>query len=182
MFAILHSLGMFVADLFKSRCRLEAENLFLRHQLNIALRQAPPRLRLRGSDRALLVWMTQLWPSLLGAAQVVEPETILRWRRAGWKAFWRWKSRKRAGCPKIERGCDRSYSPLPKARASNDKTDHIGARAAPSAGARQAPADYRRAVQALSARWRRARSGGSAWKKAFGTVSSDFVNASLFQL
>ena len=37
MFAILHALGMFVADLFKSRSRLEAENLFLRHQLNIAL-------------------------------------------------------------------------------------------------------------------------------------------------
>ena len=48
MFAILHSLGMFVADLFKPRCRLEAENLFLRHQLSIALRRAPPRLRLRG--------------------------------------------------------------------------------------------------------------------------------------
>src|SRR2546430_1764268 len=46
MFAILHSLGMFVADLFKPRCRLEAENLFLRHQLSIALRRAPPRLRL----------------------------------------------------------------------------------------------------------------------------------------
>src|SRR5947199_4933457 len=104
MFAILHSLGIFVADLFKSRCRLEAENLFLRHQLNIALRQAPPRLRLRGSDRALLVWMTRLWPSLLGMAQVVQPETILRWHRAGWKAFWRWKSRKRAGRPKIDRG------------------------------------------------------------------------------
>src|SRR5437588_10603893 len=87
MFAILHSLGMFVADLFKSRCRLEAENLFLRHQLSIALRQAPPRLRLRGGDRALLVWMTRLWPSLLGMAQVVQPETILRWHRAGWKAF-----------------------------------------------------------------------------------------------
>jgi two-component sensor histidine kinase len=39
MFAILHALGMFVADLFKSRCRLEAENLFLRHQLSIALRR-----------------------------------------------------------------------------------------------------------------------------------------------
>src|SRR5947209_382316 len=54
---------------------LEAENLFLRHQLSIALRRAPPRLRLRGVDRALLVWMTRLWPSLLGAAQVVQPET-----------------------------------------------------------------------------------------------------------
>src|SRR5437868_5795027 len=104
MLAVLRSLAMFIVDLFKSRRRLEAENLFLRHQLSIALRRAPPRLRLRGSDRALLVWMTQLWPSLLGAAQVVEPETILRWHRAGWKAFWRWKSRKRAGRPKIDRG------------------------------------------------------------------------------
>ena len=87
MFAILHALGMFVADLFKSRSRLEAENLLLRHQLTIALRQAPPRLRLRGGDRALLIWMTRLWPSLLGAVQVVRPETILRWHRAGFKMF-----------------------------------------------------------------------------------------------
>src|SRR6266567_5317097 len=104
MLAILPLLVMFVADIFKSRRRVEAENLFLRHQLNIALRQAPPRLRLLGSDRALLVWMTRLWPSLIGAAQVVQPETILRWHRAGWKAFWRWKSQKWAGRPKIDRG------------------------------------------------------------------------------
>jgi hypothetical protein len=97
MFVILHALGMFVADLFKSRTRLEAENLFLRHQLTIALRHAPPRFRLHGSDRTLLVWMTKLWPSLLRAAQVVQPETILRWHRAGFKVFWRWKSRNRAG-------------------------------------------------------------------------------------
>jgi hypothetical protein len=50
MLAILHSLGMFVADLFKPRCRLEAENLFLRHQLSIALRRAPRRFRLRGVE------------------------------------------------------------------------------------------------------------------------------------
>src|SRR5262244_2266080 len=101
MFAILHSLAMFGADLFKPRRRLEVGNLFLRHQLSIALRHAPTRLRLRGSDRALLVWMTRLWPSLLGAARVVQPETILRWHRAGFTAFWRWKSRKRAGRPQI---------------------------------------------------------------------------------
>ena len=104
MFAILYALGMFVADLFKSRCRLEAENLLLRHQLTIALRRAPPRLRLLGSDRALLIWMTRLWPSLLGAVRVVQPETILRWHRAGFKMFWRWKSRHRAGRPRIDRG------------------------------------------------------------------------------
>jgi hypothetical protein len=54
MIAVLHMLVMLVADVFKSRMRLEAENLFLRHQLNIAMRRAPPRLRLRGSDRMLL--------------------------------------------------------------------------------------------------------------------------------
>jgi hypothetical protein len=104
MFAILHALGMFVVDLFKSRTRLEAENLFLRHQLTIALRQAPSRLRLRGSDRALLIGITRLWPSLLGMTQLVQPETILRWHRAGFKGFWRWKSRNRAGRPQINRG------------------------------------------------------------------------------
>src|SRR5438445_13879321 len=104
MLALLLSLAIFVVDVFKSRRRLVAENLFLRHQLSIALRRAPPRLRLRGGDRALLVWMTRLWPSLLGAAKVVQPETILRWHRSGFKAFWRWKSRKRAGRPKIDRG------------------------------------------------------------------------------
>src|SRR6187397_2954427 len=103
MFAILHALGMFVADLFKSRSRLEAENLLLRHQLTIALRRAPARLRLRGGDRALLIWMTRLWPSLLDAMQVVQPETVLRWHRAGFRAYWRWKSRKRAGRPEINR-------------------------------------------------------------------------------
>ena len=104
MFAILHALGTLLADLFKSRCRLEAENLFLRHQLAIALRRAPPRFRLRGGDRALLTWMIRLWPSLIGTVQVVQPETILRWHRAGFKVFWRWKSRNRARRPKIDRG------------------------------------------------------------------------------
>jgi hypothetical protein len=87
MIAIVHLLGMDVADLFKSRRRLEVENLFLRHQLNIVLRRTPQRLRLRGGDRALLVWMTRRWPSLLGLARVVQPDTILRWHRAGFKVL-----------------------------------------------------------------------------------------------
>ena len=103
MLAILRLLATFVADLFKSRRRLEAEILCLRHQLNIALRRRPARLPLRGSDRALLVWMTRLWPSLVGMVQVVEPATILRWHRAGFRSYWRWKSRKRAGRPRINR-------------------------------------------------------------------------------
>jgi hypothetical protein len=79
MFAIIYLLGTFIADLLKSRRRLEVENLFLRHQLNIVLRRSPQRLRLRSSDRALLVLMTRVWPSLLGLARVVQPDTIVRW-------------------------------------------------------------------------------------------------------
>src|ERR1039458_1899678 len=104
MVAILHALGIFVADMFKPRCRLQAENLFLRHQINIALRRAPPRPRLCGSDRALLIWIPRLWPNLVDLARVVKPETILRWHRAGFKAYGRRKSRNRAGRPKIDLG------------------------------------------------------------------------------
>jgi hypothetical protein len=64
MLALLHLLATFVANLFRSRRRLEIENLFLRHQLNIALRRVPRGLRLHGSDRALLVWITWVWPNL----------------------------------------------------------------------------------------------------------------------
>ena len=103
MLAILYALGMFIVDLFKSRSRLEAENLFLRHQLNLALRQKPPRVRLLGSDRALLVWMVRLWPCLLGVVQIAQPETIHRWHRAGFRSFWRWKCRQRVGRPRIDR-------------------------------------------------------------------------------
>jgi transposase InsO family protein len=104
MFSILCALGMVVADLVKSRARLEAEILLLRHQLNLALRHAPPRVRLRGGDRAFMVWMVRLWPSLLDVVQVVQPETVLRWHRAGFRIYWRWKSRKRVGRPRIDRG------------------------------------------------------------------------------
>jgi hypothetical protein len=102
MLAILNLLGTFVVNLFRSRRRLEVENLFLRHQLNIALRRAPHRLRLHGSDRAVMVWMTRVWPSLLGLSRVVQPDTILRWHRAGFRAYWRWKSRGQPGRPEIE--------------------------------------------------------------------------------
>jgi hypothetical protein len=100
---ILHLFVTFVADIFESRVRLEAENLFLRYQLNIALRRAPSRLRLYGSERALLAWMTRIWPSLLDVDNIVQPETLLRWHLSGFKPFWCWKSRNRAARPKVAR-------------------------------------------------------------------------------
>src|SRR5262244_3293152 len=101
MLAILQLFGTFVANLFRSRRQLEVENLFLRHQLNIALRRVPHHLRLRGSDRALLVCMTWLWPRLLDLSRVIQPGTILRWHRAGFRAYWRCKSRGRPGRPRV---------------------------------------------------------------------------------
>src|SRR5262249_10611019 len=101
--AILYALAISFCDLFKSRRRLQAENLFLRHQLNITLRRALPPPPFLAGDRTLLVWMARMCPGLLDLAQVVKPETILRWHRAGFRAFWCWKSRKRAGRPNIDR-------------------------------------------------------------------------------
>ena len=86
MRVVLTLIGALVANLFKSPHRLEVENLFLRHQLSIALRRAPHRVHLHGCDRALLVWLTWFWPSLLGLPRVVKPETILRWHRAGFRS------------------------------------------------------------------------------------------------
>src|SRR5947208_14101658 len=86
MFAIIRLLATFIADLFKSPRRLEVENLFLRDQLNVALRRAPQRVRLRARDRGLMVWMTRMWPSLLGLTRVVQPATLLRWHRCGFRA------------------------------------------------------------------------------------------------
>src|ERR1700740_1484656 len=103
MFAIIHLLATFIADLFKPPRRLEVENLFLRHQLNVALRRAPQRVRLRAGDRVLMVWMTRRWPSLLGLSRVVQPDTIMRWHRAGFRTYWRRKSRGRPGRPRVSR-------------------------------------------------------------------------------
>jgi hypothetical protein len=51
-----------------------------------------------------MCWMVRLWPSLLDAVRVVQPETVLRWHRVGFRTYWRWKSRKRVGRPRIDRG------------------------------------------------------------------------------
>jgi transposase InsO family protein len=103
MLLVVRLIATLVIDLFKSQRRLEAENLFLRHQLNIALRRAPHRFQLRRSDRVLLVWMIRLMPSLLDLSRIVRPETILRWHRAGFRAYWRWKSGGRVGRPRTDR-------------------------------------------------------------------------------
>lgn len=90
-----------LASLFKSRAKLEAEILMLRQQINVLRRQAPKRPHLNNTDRFLFVWLYHWFPSVLGAIAIVRPETIIRWHRAGFRAYWRWRSRNPVGRPKV---------------------------------------------------------------------------------
>jgi hypothetical protein len=82
-----------LAGLFKSPARLQAEILVLRHQLAVLHRTAPKRPTLTAADRLFSVWMLRLFPTVRGAIRIVQPETVLRWHRHGFRAYWRWKSR-----------------------------------------------------------------------------------------
>ena len=91
-----------VASPFKSKSRLEAENAVLRHQLIVLRRKVQGRIRLRNNDRWFLIQLYRWFPSILQAVTVVQPETLVRWHRAGFRWYWRWKSRSRGGRPHIE--------------------------------------------------------------------------------
>src|SRR3981189_2758749 len=86
---------------FKTGARLEAEIALLRHQLNVLRRQAPLKPRLRVADRLVFVWLYRLFPAVLNAVTIVQPETVIRWHRTGFRLYWRWKSRSRGGRPRI---------------------------------------------------------------------------------
>jgi hypothetical protein len=81
--------------LFRSRATLEAENLVLRQQIIVLRRTAPKRLRFSGFDRLIFLTLYQLFPDVRSALAIVSPETVVRWHRAGFRAYWRWKSRPR---------------------------------------------------------------------------------------
>src|ERR1700730_2083592 len=103
MVAFLTQLLLAIRSQFTRRARLEAENLILRQQLVVLRRKPPTRVRLRNIDRLLLAWLYRLYPSLLDAIIIVQPETVLRWHRCGFRAYWRWKSRGRPGRPRVSR-------------------------------------------------------------------------------
>jgi hypothetical protein len=94
--------GNFVLDCLRSPEQLRAENAVLRHQLNILRRKAHKRLKLSNSDRALFIWLYRLFPGVAGAVTIIRPETVISWHRAGFRAWWRWKSRDLGGRPKVD--------------------------------------------------------------------------------
>jgi len=78
--------------LFSSRARLEAEILVLRHQINVLRRNSPKRFVFGAFDKWLFVELYRLVPGIVDALAIVRPETVVRWHRAGFRSFWRWKS------------------------------------------------------------------------------------------
>jgi transposase InsO family protein len=87
---------------FKSKSRLEAENAALRHQLIVLRRKMQGRLRLTNSDRRFFIQLYHWFPSILNVLTIIRPETLVRWHRAGFRSYWRWKSRQWGGRPLIE--------------------------------------------------------------------------------
>src|SRR5438128_3926683 len=85
--------------LFRSRAVLEAEILVLRHQLNVLRRKSPKRLAFSNVERLVFVGLYRLAPGVLDALKILKPQTVIHWHRAGFRAYWRWKSRPRGGRP-----------------------------------------------------------------------------------
>ena len=91
-----------LASPFKSKLRLEAENAVLRHQLIVLRRRLHGRVRLTNNDRWFLVQLYRWFPSILQVLTIIQPETLVRWHRAGFRCYWRWKSRPLGGRPPID--------------------------------------------------------------------------------
>src|ERR1700730_14473177 len=92
-----------VIGLFRSRASLEAEIVALSHQLNVLRRKSPKRLAFSSFDRFFFASLYRIAPGVVNALVIVKPETVIRWHPAGFRLFWRWKSRHRGG-PKVPVG------------------------------------------------------------------------------
>jgi len=102
MFALLRFVLAVLASPFKLRSRLEAENAALRHQLIVLRRKVQGRVRLTNNDRWFFIQLYRWFPSILQVVTIIRPETLVRWHRAGFRAYWHWKSRLPGRRPQIE--------------------------------------------------------------------------------
>src|ERR1700676_4185964 len=90
-----------LVDLMRARATLEAEIWVLRQQINVLRRAAPRRQSFGIFDRLIFVGLCRLFPKACDALAIVKPDTIIRWHRAGFRAYWRWKSRHCGGRPTV---------------------------------------------------------------------------------
>ena len=79
----------------------KADNLALHHQVAVLQRQIGHRPKLTRWDRLLFAALYQFQPRVLQSILIVRPETVVRWHRAGFRLFWKHKSRGRAGRPPV---------------------------------------------------------------------------------
>jgi hypothetical protein len=87
---------------FKSKLRFEAENAVLRHQLIVLNRRLHGRVRPTNHDRWFFIQLYRWFPTILQILIIIRPETLVRWHRAGFRCYWRWKSRSLGGRPQID--------------------------------------------------------------------------------
>ena len=102
MIALIRFLLAILTSPFKSKSRLEAENAALRQQLIVLRRKTKGRARLTNADRWFFIELYRWFPSILEIITIIQPETLVRWHRAGFRRYWRWKSRRRGGRPQIQ--------------------------------------------------------------------------------
>src|SRR3979411_3138602 len=91
-----------LASPFKSKVRLAAENAVLRHQLIVLKRRLHGRPRLTNNYRWFFIQLYRWFPSILQVLTIIRPETLVRWHRAGFRCYWRWKARPVGGRPQID--------------------------------------------------------------------------------
>jgi hypothetical protein len=103
MMALLCFFVRLLASSFKSNSRLEAENAALRHQLTVLQGKVRGRVQFTNSDRLFFIQLYRWFPSILKAMTIIRPETLVRWHRAGFRRYWRWRSRRVGGRSRIER-------------------------------------------------------------------------------
>src|SRR4029453_5014605 len=105
------------------------ENLALRHQL-VVLQRTVPRPRLRTADRLFWVLLSHLWSGWTDAVSVVQPATVIRWQRTGFKLFWTWKSRRNGpGRPAVAPEIRALIRRMSKGRAADSRgTPETGGR------------------------------------------------------
>jgi hypothetical protein len=90
-----------VVDLIRSRAALEVEIWILRQQINVLRRAAPKKQTFSSIDRLIFVCLYRLRPGVGDALAIVKPETVVKWHRAGFRLYWRWKSKARGGRPTV---------------------------------------------------------------------------------
>jgi len=143
----------------RSRASLAAESAVLRHQLSVLQRERPRPL-LRPADRVLWIWLARHWSQWRSSLVLIQPATVLRWHREGYRRYWRRRSGGFGGRPRIPR----SHISLIR-RISSDHPewgeDRIALELKAKLGVKHAPSTIRRYMvtreddgRPLSSTWR----------------------------